>query len=301
MRVFCKECGYEFYSEGICEICPDCADYHIAKIEEFFKSYYEEEFLREQEILHAGKMYDYLFVDTYPMYRKLLERKCPNEPLALCINKLLEKEGFAPNAFFKMSRGEVQIYISRIAEKCYECLEQELRKIFISGKRELREETEDHQVQLFEVQYGGWCYAYLVDHHEGKHVAIMTDFYKALERENENLLLSTLYGKSYAQENPKGFFRSYRNGQYYIINTYLAFCKHARFLNREANYYFKETFYDAVVYDLDMSLFSSEDRRTVPNRSNFSYVIYKNVIIAYLSHNRYDHRNLDGVTGYAAC
>ena len=156
----------------------------------------------------------------------------------------------------------------------------------------LLEETEDKQLQQFEVWYHGWYYAFLVDHHEGKKVVLLTDFYSATERSTENLLLSTLYGKSYAEENPYGYCRTYGNGQYIIINTYLAFCEHAKYLGKELGE-FKDIFFDAAVYDLGAAYQVPGKMNQPWIGKNFSFVVFKNVIIAYLSHNKYDYRGLE--------
>jgi len=131
------------------------------------------------------------------------------------------------------------------------------------------------------VCYEDYCYAFLLDHHAGKHVALLTDFYRPWERETENLLLSSLHGKSYVEENGEVHYRWYRNGQYVIINTYHAFCKYADQLKQKKDLGFNQVLFSTAKAELDVLFGKGGDLNVQMLGQNMSYVIFSNVIVAY--------------------
>ena len=153
--------------------------------------------------------------------------------------------------------------------------------MFLRGERILLAETTDKLVQQFEVYYRGFCYAYLLDHHAGKEVALLTDFYRPEERKTENLLLTSLNGQSYAEENKEVHYRFYRNGQYVIINTYHAFCKYADYLHENKDLGFNRILFSTASAELDSLFRKGGDINSGVTGQNMSYVVFGNIIVAY--------------------
>lgn len=291
MRLFCKECGCEFHTDlvGACEICPDCAAERIRATEEFLSNYNpnSEEMRRmDREFNFGSAVRDYFFIDTYPMFRKLLEWKQQGEALSDCLSRAIAQPGMPQGVFYRMSRRDIQYYMGKKGDYCYQQLWKEIRTIFLQGERRLLGETPDKLVQQFEVCYKGYCYAYLLDHHEGKEVALLTDCYHPWERGTENLLLSSLFGQSFVEENKGGKkeelrYRWYRNGQYVIINTYHAFCKYADRLGKAKDLGFNNTLFPTAERELNALFGRSGDLNSRMPGQLLSYVVFGNVIIAY--------------------
>ena len=286
MKLFCKECGCEFQPEVITdrELCPDCAAERIRDTEEFLRNYNpnSDEMRRlDREFDLGSAVSNYFFIDTYPMFRKLLESKQAGEALSDCLSKAIMQPWMKQDAFYFMDRSAIQSCIKKKGDYCYQQLWKEIRTVFLNGEKILLAETPDKLVQQFEVYYKGYCYAYLLDHHEGKQAALLTDFYRPEEREQENLLLSSLQGQSYVEENEEVHFRWYRNGQYVIINTYHAFCKYADQLRKKKDLGFNTTLFATAKRELDDLFAKGGDLNFKVYGQNLSYVIFGNVIVAY--------------------
>ena len=224
---------------------------------------------------------DYFFSNTYPVFRKLQEIRYPGEPLCDCINDIVLTLG-SQKTFYEMSRGESQKYFSKeLAEFSYGRLGERIKTLFLTSERIVLEESENGLVQLLEAHCSGYCYAFLVDRHFGKNVVILTDFYTPQKRIKEKLLLSTLHGKSYVEENLEKHYRHYRNHQFVVINTYHAFCQYAKHKNHEVNLDFNNILFPDALKELDDLFSQGGDLNDFQSWQHFSFVVFKNVIIVY--------------------
>jgi len=140
MKLFCKECGCEFQPASItdCELCPNCAAEHIRKTEEFLHTYNPNgEAMRrlDREFDLGSAVSDYFFIDTYPMFRKLLENKQVGEPLSDCLSRTIMQPWMRQDAFYLMDRSTIQGWIKKKGDYCYQQLWKEIRTVFLNGEK----------------------------------------------------------------------------------------------------------------------------------------------------------------------
>lgn len=232
-----------------------------------------------QSFLQTWLLDDYMFSNTYPLFMKLMVTKTKGEALSEAVNHAFIEAGIGADEFFELDSRSASRRFARSRRICYKQLCEEIKHVFQNGNRLILEQSADKMLCLYEISYNGYCYAYVVDHHSDKKVAILTDYYKPWEREKEDLLMTSVYGKPFVESNKAVNYRHYRN--YLMINTYNVFCGYADYLGSERNLKFNDVLFHAVACELDKVQLGTQDENTADKNIQFSYVVYKNVIIIY--------------------
>ena len=218
-----------------------------------------------------------MYTNTYPLFLKLMNFRNKGESLSEAIYEAFIVAKLPVNNFWNASSNVFNAYVNLRKSICYSFLNERIKEIYLNGQRYLLKEYDG--VRHIEVFYCGFLYSFLTDFHEDKEVVVLTDFYKPEDRKNENLLLSSINGKSFIDDNePVHYMRTQYNT--IIINTYNAFCNFANYLNRpQEKSLNKELFQDFMINHSVMFGIPMGNEKMFGD--SFNYIEFDNVVILF--------------------
>ena len=218
-----------------------------------------------------------MYTNTYPLFLKLMNCREKGERLSEAIYDAFLAANLPVHDFWNAPSPVLSASFSFRKNICYSFLVNRIKEIYLNGERSLLKEYDG--VCHVEVSYCGFLYSFLTDFHANKEVVVLTDFYKKVDRKNENLLLTSINGTSFVDNNePIHYVRTKHNT--IIINTFNAFCNYAHYLNRPCEKDFNKILFHDFMFTHSVTFGIPMRNNKIPG-DRFNYIIFDNVVIIF--------------------
>ncbi len=224
-----------------------------------------------------------LYTNSYLVFLKLMSHKMKTEVLSESIKNAFSAIGVPTEDYFQMGSSVIGYLFQKNAKLCYTFLKEEIKKIYLDGKRKILARAAGNMIFLEEVEYKGFYYSFLVDHHSSKNVVILLDYYRFEDKKKEDILFTSRNGVSFLANHPPLHYRIISEGRYHVINTYNAFCAFANMLNVEPELTLNVAFFEDFLKENEDKLQWNPSGKAEEHLTGnkFYYVRFANIIIIF--------------------